>query len=110
MKKFVWIMILGLVPFLMQANNTVPQETYEASGDQVKKTTYYADGTVKEIGYYTDKKLDGQWLRYDEKGDLQTVAFYKDGKKNGVWTFIKPNEILTVEYMNNKVVNTVAIR
>jgi antitoxin component YwqK of YwqJK toxin-antitoxin module len=65
---------------------------------------------VKEIGYYTDKKLDGQWLRYNEKGDLQTVAFYKDGKKNGVWTFIKPNEILTVEYMNNKVVNTVAIR
>ena len=103
-------MILGLAPFVMQANNTVPQETYEASGDQVQKTTYYTDGTVKEIGYYTDKKLDGQWLRYDENGDLQTVAFYKDGKKNGVWTFIKPNEILTVEYMNNKVVNTVAIR
>lgn len=110
MRKLVFTLMLAIVPFLMNANNTEPNDEYTTSGRQVKKVSYYDNGNIKEVGYYFKEKLDGQWLSYDENGKIKTIAYYKDGKKDGIWTFFKSDEVFTVEYLNNKIVNTVAIR
>lgn len=134
MKKLLFTIFLGVLPFLAVANTTDPQDTFEVDGNKVKKTSYhedgqvkeiahfewngrrvtktsyYADGTLKEVGSYFKGKLVGQWRSYGADGELRAIAYYKNGKKDGIWTFFNQNEVMTVEYLDNSIVNTVAIR
>lgn len=105
MKKLLFIACILSVG-LMQAQDKQP--TYERSGDLVKATYYYEDGSIEKQGYFKNKKLTGEWTQFDKKGNKVAIGHYKDGKKVGKW-FIWNKDLLTeINYENNVIasVNT----
>ncbi len=105
MKKLLAIAFL-LSFSLVNAQEKEP--TFEAAGDKVKATYYYADGSVEKQGFFKDKKLTGEWTQFDKKGNKVAVGFYKEGKKVGTWFHWNKNILRQVNYENNAVasVNT----
>ena len=87
-----------------------PQDLFEVEGNQVKKTSFYENGAVKEVGFFLNNKLDGQWVSYDSKGDIKTIAFYKEGKKDGVWTYVKESKVISVVYKDNELVEAKTLK
>ncbi len=81
------------------------ETTYTIEGDLVKATYYYEDGSISTEGYFKDKKLTGQWTRFDKEGNKTQIAKYKDGKKVGKW-FVWNQEVLKeISYDNNAIVS-----
>lgn len=106
MKKLL-ILVCILSVSLMQAQDN-KQPTYEISGDLVKATYYYEDGSIEKQGYFKDKKLTGEWTQFDKKGNKIAIGHYKEGKKVGKW-FMWSKDLLTeINYKNNTIasVNT----
>ena len=100
MKKLLAIAFL-LSFTLVQAQEIEP--TYEAVGDQVKATYYFANGVVHKQGFFKNKKLTGEWTQFDTKGNKVSVGFYKEGKKTGTWFHWNKNTLRQVNYENNAV-------
>ena len=100
MKKMIFLacLFIGLVT---QAQEKKP--LYEAVGDLVKATYYYADGSVESQGFFKDRKLTGQWTKFDEKGNKIAIGYYKKGKKVGTWFQWKGNVLRQINYDNNKI-------
>ena len=82
MKKLLIIVMVMFVSSLY-AQETKVEPTYEKEGDLVSVTTYYEDGSVKEIGFYKDKKLHGEWTKFSEDGKKIARAHYNNGNKVG---------------------------
>ena len=59
------------------------EPTFIAEGDLVKATYYYEDGSIKTQGFFKDKKVTGEWIRFDIDGKKTQLAFYENGKKVG---------------------------
>lgn len=98
MKKLLAIALL-LSFSLVQAQEKEPR--YEAVGDLVKATYYFADGSIHKQGFFKDKKLTGQWTEFDQKGNKVAVGFYKEGQKTGTWFQWNRNLLRQVNYENN---------
>lgn len=75
--------------------------TYEIEGDLVKATYFHEDGSVSTEGYFKDKKLTGQWTRFDKSGNKTQIAFYKDGMKTGKWLLWNEESLREVTYNKN---------
>ena len=54
--------------------------SYELAGDQVKVTYYFENGAIYKQGFFKNKKLSGNWLEFDQKGNRVASGFYKEGK------------------------------
>ena len=103
MRNLLLILSVVLLSSTVWAANP-PQDLFEVEGNQVKKTSYYENGEIKQVGFFLNNELDGQWVSYDKNGDIKTIAFYKNGKKDGVWIFVKAGEITNVVYKDNKII------
>lgn len=79
------------------------QPTYTADGDLVKATYYYEDGSIKTQGFFKDKKLTGEWVRFDKNGNKSQLAYYKSGKKVGKWFVWDKSSLKEINYENNVV-------
>lgn len=99
MKKVVICAFLLFV-FSLQAQ-TKPK--YESVGDLVEVTYFYKDGTVREKGFFKNKKLEGTWLSFDERGNKTAIAHYKNGKKTGKWFLWHKEGLREVNYKNSMV-------
>lgn len=84
---------------------TNKNKTYKKQGNLVSVTSYFENGQIKEQGFYKNKKLHGEWSRYDENGKRIVLAYYSKGIKTGVWKFITNGVISKVNYSNNKISN-----
>lgn len=82
--------------------------TFKAEGDLVKATYYYEDGSVKTQGFFKDKKLTGEWVRFDKAGNKTQLAYYESGKKVGKW-FIWTDEALKEINFNDNVIASVSV-
>jgi antitoxin component YwqK of YwqJK toxin-antitoxin module len=71
----------------------------------VKATYYNEDGSISSQGFFKDKKLTGEWVRFDQKGEKTQVGYYKEGKKVGVWSFWKKDMLRQVSYNDNTIVS-----
>lgn len=52
-----------------------------------KHIYYFSNGEIKEVGKYKDGEKEGEWRRYNNKGDLIVTYLYKRGneiKRDGV--------------------------
>jgi antitoxin component YwqK of YwqJK toxin-antitoxin module len=85
----------------MQAQDKQP--TYERSGDLVKATYYYEDGTIEKQGYFKNKKLTGEWTQFDKNGKKITIGHYKNGKKVGKWFIWKKDVLTEINYKDNAI-------
>lgn len=101
MKKVLIYMMVALFTSAGFAQNDKAESTYEKQGDLVAVTNYYENGSVKEQGFYKDKKLHGEWKMYNQEGVLIVKAYYANGKKTGKWLFIKDGVLTEVDYSGN---------
>lgn len=102
MKKFITICILCLAAIGYSQNN---QPTFKAEGDLVKATYYFEDGTISTQGYFQDKKLTGEWVRFDKDGNKTQIAYYNEGKKVGKWFVWGDTSLKEINYDNNALVS-----
>ena len=100
MKKLLLMMALVLTGVLY-AQDAKP--TFEKSGDLVKGTFFFQDGTIQQKGTYKDGKLHGKWVSYDATGAKIAAAQYRDGKKVGKWFFWNNGNLTEVDYNDNSI-------
>jgi antitoxin component YwqK of YwqJK toxin-antitoxin module len=50
-----------------------------------KISRFYANGQLRETGYYLNGKKHGSWSSYNDQGQLMTTAHFNEGKKDGEW-------------------------
>lgn len=77
--------------------------TFKAEGDLVKATYYYKDGSVKTQGFFKDKKLTGEWIRFDKAGNKTQLAYYESGKKVGKWFIWTDEALKEINYKDNSI-------
>ena len=99
--KIVLIISFVLSLTTAQAQDILP--TFQAEGDKVKATYYFADGSVYRQGFFKNKKLTGEWSEFDKKGNKVATGFYEDGKKTGIWFQWEKNKLRQVNYKNNMI-------
>ena len=102
MKKIIALIFLFTVSI---SNAQEVKPTYEIYNDMVKATYYYEDGSVKEEGFFKDKKLTGQWVSFSKQGKKTMIANYKAGKKVGKWFAWNKNTLKEINYNNNVIVS-----
>lgn len=102
MKKIVTLLILCLATVGYSQDK---KPTFKADGDLVKATYYYADGAISTQGYFKDKKLTGEWIRFDKEGNKIQIAYYDNGKKVGKWSVFTKESVKEINYNNNVIVN-----
>ena len=106
MKNLIVICIL-LVGSIAYSQDKQP--TFVAEADLVKATYYFDDGEIKTQGYFKNKKLTGEWTRFDSRGNKTQLAYYNNGKKVGKWYVWTKESLKEISYKNNALV-TVNIR
>lgn len=50
-----------------------------------KINRFYANGQLKETGYYLGGQKHGNWSSYSESGKLMSTAHFNKGNKDGEW-------------------------
>ena len=72
--------------------------------DNLKKLTQFHDnGEVAQQGHILRNKLDGVWESFDAEGNKIAVGNYYKGVKSGTWFFWTDEQLIEVEFVNNKV-------
>ena len=100
MKKFVILIALG---FVMTGYAQDIKPTFKAEKDLVKATYYYEDGSIKTQGFFKDKKLTGEWVRFDRSGNKIQLGYYDNGKKVGKWFAWNKESLQEINYEENAV-------
>lgn len=99
------ILIAFLFIGLITNAQDVKSPVYEKVDDLVRVTYFYKDGSVRQQGFFKDKKITGTWTFFDTKGNKTTVARYKNGKKVGKWLLLTHDGMKEIIYKNNLVVS-----
>lgn len=100
MKKIITICMLGIVSLGFAQEK---QPTFSAEGDLVKATYYYEDGSIKTQGFFKDKKLTGEWVRFDKSGKKVQLAYYNEGEKVGKWFVWADESLKEINYKDNAI-------
>jgi len=77
--------------------------TFKAEGDLVKASYYHEDGSIKTQGFFKDKKLTGEWVRFDKEGNKVQLAYYDNGKKVGKWFVWTADSLKEINYESNAI-------
>ena len=105
MRHLIFIVILFLSSFgLGQIKDEITMEK-----DLIKKTSYYEDGSIREVGYFDSKeKRHGIWTLYYRNGNRSSVASFKHGLKHGEWIIYDNNSTIVCRmfYSEGKKVGT----
>ena len=60
----------------------------EQLSSNIFKVTYFHDnGEVREVGFYKDNQMYGEWNTFNEDGQLIAEGFFNENKKVGTWKF-----------------------
>jgi antitoxin component YwqK of YwqJK toxin-antitoxin module len=78
---------------------------YEKQDDLVKVSYFFDSGELKEVGYFKENKLHGQWVAFNEEGKKVTIANYENGKKVGTWYVVTNDSVKELVYDANKLVS-----
>ena len=98
------VLFLALMTITMGFSQEVAPK-YEKHDDLVKATYFYQDGSIKQIGFFANEKLHGEWISYDDNGNKTTIAQYEHGKKTGTWLVLTNGVVKKVTYKANKVID-----
>lgn len=98
MKKILTICMLSIATIGFAQEK---QPTFKAEGDLVKATYYYEDGSIKTEGFFKDKKITGEWTRFDKDGNKVQLAYYNNGNKVGKWFIWSKDSLKEINYDNN---------
>ena len=101
--RFLTLLALIFVFTLGVAQEIKPQ--FEKQEDLVKATYFYEDGQVKEIGFFKNDKLHGEWVSFDQEGRKTAIANYAEGLKVGTWYVVTNQSVKELTYESNKLVS-----
>lgn len=85
-----------------------PEPRFEKDGDLIKGTFYYEDGSIKQKGTYKNRKLHGEWVSYNQRGEKEAIAQYAFGDKTGKWFFWHDGQLTEVHYDENKIASVIS--
>ncbi|WP_397447516.1 toxin-antitoxin system YwqK family antitoxin [Polaribacter sp. R77954] len=100
MRKIISLVILSLA---IAGYAQEKQPTFKAEKDVVKATYYYEDGSIKTQGFFKDKKLTGEWVRFDKSGNKVQIGNYENGKKIGKWFLWDKESLKEINYQDNAI-------
>ena len=69
----------------------------------MKLTQFHDNGEIAQHGHIHRNKLDGVWESFDPEGNKMAVGNYVKGVKSGTWFFWTDEQLIEVEFVNNKV-------
>ena len=69
----------------------------------MKLTQFHDNGEIAQHGHIHRNKLDGVWESFDPEGNKIAVGNYDKGVKSGTWFFWTDEQLIEVEFVNNKV-------
>ena len=75
----------------------------KTSPQLMKLTQFHDNGEIAQRGHIHRKKLDGVWESFDAEGNKIAVGNYDKGVKSGTWFFWTDEQLIEVEFVNNKV-------
>ena len=73
------------------------------------RRSYYKNGILQESATFSNDKLHGLTITYDENAKMIIEQTFKDGKLNGVTKSYDENEKLNIEilYKNDEIIQAV---
>jgi len=74
-----------------------------SSPQLMKLTQFHDNGEIAQHGHIHRNKLDGVWESFDAEGNKIAVGNYENGVKAGTWFFWTDEQLIEVEFTNNKV-------
>ena len=102
MKAQIILISLFVFGFAFSYGQTTKVER-TTSPQQIKLTQFHANGEVAQQGHILRNKLDGVWESFDAAGKKIAVGNYDNGIKTGTWFFWTDEQLIEVEFTNNKV-------
>lgn len=108
MKKITFLLIFSLLPALISAQQLMkivyvnkgaivanPKEAewlvaIRKVNGLYERNDYVMNGPLKKVKTFKDLNqtiLEGNYLEYDDKGNLQLAGYYTDNKKSGKWFY-----------------------
>lgn len=77
----------------------------------IEATYYHDNGEISQQGTFNlERKLHGDWISYNNKGEKISEGAYVDGAKTGKWVFWSGNDKKEVEYSNNAIASVDGIK
>lgn len=81
-----------------------PEVKLNEETNLIEATYFHANGEVSQKGTFNlDKKLHGEWISFNKKGETISVGSYVDGVKNGKWLFWANGILKEVQYNDNTI-------
>lgn len=103
MKKTILILVLLFVSAASYAQ-VEPEMKLNKETQLIEATYFHANGEISQKGTFNlEKKLHGEWMSYNEKGETISVGAYEDGLKSGKWLFWANDVLKEVEYSDNAI-------
>ena len=102
MKTYMILILVFVLGLTFSYGQTTKVE--RTTSPQVKKLTQFHDnGEISQHGHILRNKLDGVWESFDAEGNKIAVGIYDKGVKSGTWFFWTNEQLIEVEFVNNKV-------
>lgn len=103
MKKTILLLAIFFISAASFAQSK-PEMTLNKETDLIEATYFHANGEVSQKGTFNlEKKLHGEWVSFNEKGQTISVGSYNNGVKTGKWMFWANDILKEVEYSNNAI-------
>ena len=78
---------------------------FEKEGEFTKAVFYHDNGEIAQVGFFLNKKRQGNWISYYPSGKKSAMGLYQSGLKSGQWFFWNNNGLIEVIYEDNKIIN-----
>lgn len=101
MKKIFLIVTIFFISAASFAQSK-PEMKLNKETNLIEAIYFHANGGVSQKGTFNlEKKLHGEWLSYNEKGENISVGSYANGVKTGKWLFWANDVLREVAYHEN---------
>lgn len=83
---------------------TKPEMKLNKDTNLIEATYFHSNGEVSQKGTFNlEKKLHGEWMSFNEKGETISIGSYNNGLKTGKWLFWANHLLREVEYDANAI-------
>lgn len=74
----------------------------------IEATYYHANGEISQEGTFNlERKLHGDWISYNDKGEKVSEGAYLNGSKTGKWYFWNDGSMKEVKFSDNAIASVI---